>query len=570
MIFLWLGIFFLSMSWLFLLPIFVQPMKLGIILIVLGIISHICWIRKNEIKPLDKKYLWLLLPLSGMALILPSPYDSAFIILCIGLLISGVFSLISKPSFWGIGITCSGSVLLFQTLLLPVFYVFASRFHEFSFLNPFYNFFINAFGYQSSLVGSLSKISTFEKVYSLSTSWEKLGLYPSLNFLIGTVPILFLLRCNAQKFLKFFLLIAGYSLVRLFILIILFLEFKNQSIFWNPIFVTLSYFPILFIFNRFFSLPYRNIMNGLWHLGKYHLSKSNFTIGLLTLFAIIMLTGFWGFHDPGTLKKGRILLDEAHSNWEWTDKEYDTDWYGRTSGYNYYCFSKYISYFYQLDKNDQEISQNLLKDYDILIIKTATSPFKKKEVNAIVNFVKSGGGLFVIGDHTNVFGMSTYMNPIVENFGITFNYDSQYDLQTGKLSLYYPPKILPHPIVQNTPVFLFATSATLNASLLSEEVMVGYGLKTMQADYSQENFFPEKSSFMDNDISFGLFIQAAAKKFGKGRVFLFTDSTCFSNFFMFMPGKPELLLGSLNWLNRENKFHLLNRIFFCFFYCFHQ
>ncbi len=41
----------------------------------------------------------------------------------------------------------------------------------------------------------------------------------------------------------------------------------------------------------------------------------------------------------------------------------------------------------------------------------------------------------------------------------------------------------------------------------------------------------------------------------------FTDSTVFSNFWMFIPGKPELLLGSISWLNQQNRFHHLNRVF---------
>jgi len=55
------------------------------------------------------------------------------------------------------------------------------------------------------------------------------------------------------------------------------------------------------------------------------------------------------------------------------------------------------------------------------------------------------------------------------------------------------------------------------------------------------------------DERFGAFIQAAAVKCGKGRVAAFTDSTVFSNFTMFMPGKPTLALCTVNWLNRTNK-----------------
>jgi hypothetical protein len=80
--------------------------------------------------------------------------------------------------------------------------------------------------------------------------------------------------------------------------------------------------------------------------------------------------------------------------------------------------------------------------------------------------------------------------------------------------------------------------------------MIGNGLKSLKADYSKKNFFNENKEMPD--MEFGQFYQAAGVKFGKGRVLAFTDSTVFSNFWLHIPGKPELLLASINWLNREN------------------
>jgi hypothetical protein len=75
----------------------------------------------------------------------------------------------------------------------------------------------------------------------------------------------------------------------------------------------------------------------------------------------------------------------------------------------------------------------------------------------------------------------------------------------------------------------------------------------LRGDYSQRNFFP-KEAHSATAIEHGLLLQSAATKHGDGRVLLYTDSTCFSNFYMFMPGKPELVLGSIDWLNRKNRF----------------
>ncbi|NLJ61504.1 MAG: hypothetical protein GX338_11220 [Firmicutes bacterium] len=80
-------------------------------------------------------------------------------------------------------------------------------------------------------------------------------------------------------------------------------------------------------------------------------------------------------------------------------------------------------------------------------------------------------------------------------------------------------------------------------------VITGYGVKSLYLDYSHETFFATDSP--DLDKQYGLLIQAAAASSGKGRVVAFTDSTVWSNFFMFIPGKWELLIGMISWLNRS-------------------
>jgi hypothetical protein len=195
----------------------------------------------------------------------------------------------------------------------------------------------------------------------------------------------------------------------------------------------------------------------------------------------------------------------------------------------------------------------------VLVIKTPTSPFSADEVDAIVGFVREGGGLFLIGDHTNVFGTSTYLNPVAERFGMYFRYDATYSLATLGLSVFERPKRFAHPIVRFMPTYMFATSCTLYSPLLSENVILGYGLRAMYLDYSETSYFPTKEEKLNYD--FGMFVQAGGVKYGKGRVLGYTDSTCFSNFFMFIPGKPELALASVEWLNRANRWAWVNRVF---------
>jgi hypothetical protein len=53
-------------------------------------------------------------------------------------------------------------------------------------------------------------------------------------------------------------------------------------------------------------------------------------------------------------------------------------------------------------------------------------------------------------------------------------------------------------------------------------------------------------------MRYGAFTQLWTTRHGDGRVAAWTDSTIFSNFSAFEPGKTELMLGMLDWLNRRS------------------
>ena len=88
--------------------------------------------------------------------------------------------------------------------------------------------------------------------------------------------------------------------------------------------------------------------------------------------------------------------------------------------------------------------------------------------------------------------------------------------------------------------------------------MVGYQLRALPVDYSERVFFPDKEK--EQDYPFGLFLQSASVRHGRGRVVAFTDSTVFSNFTMFLGGKPEYFLGVMNWLNHSERFPWLRGV----------
>jgi hypothetical protein len=486
-----------------------------------------------------------LLPLAALffasSILIPFPYKLGPALLVPGILLA----LHRKTCRMAMGLVFSGIILSLQSAVVPLYFMWASRYHSATVAAPIVNSLLRMLGVDTTLSGDTVFIHTSTQVIAVATAWEKLGLLPVAAILVGGVVLLLLTSARRRDIALFIFLVLSYMLVRYVFLVLMYADNNRLDLFWMPIVTCLSFVPLFLLLMK--VIPLQEVR----HLGEFVPSRRALLLGGVAFLCVFSLLGVWGFHDPGTRKQGRILIDEKHSDWEWTTQEYDTGWYGEKSGYNYYSLYSYLQLYYQVDRNlNAEFDSDLLSSYDILIIKTPTKPFTPEEVDIMEAFVSNGGGLLLISDHTNVFGMSTYINPIAERFGLRFRYDATYDLNSGSLSEYRHPDMMPHPIVQHMPALLFATSCTVEAPLQADDVIIGYGLKSLEADYSQKSFFPAEGETAEMD--FGLFLQAAAVTHGKGRVVAFTDSTIFSNFFMFMPGKPELALGIMEWLNREN------------------
>ncbi|MDR3120600.1 MAG: GldG family protein, partial [Clostridiales bacterium] len=483
------------------------------------------------------------------------------------------------------GLVQNVAALLPQGIVFPFCYLLFAKYHAESVVIRAVAPILNLFGVSAVIDGTTLRFDSARAPVDFAATWEKSGVFLFLLIFVGGAALLALRRARGRRYLLFAALTAGCLVLRYAALLFIYIQYPLHGIFWDRVFTLVSLLPygflLSFVFRadrqglpeppRLFNDPPRSpqdppqrshglprltamfpaMRSMLFPTGTFS-RLSGFAALAVAASAVFALscTAFFGFHDPGREKAGRVLVDEYHSNWEWTDEAYDESWFGERSGYNYYCFYEYIGKFYETRRNTGRITPETLSETDVLILKTPTEPYDDAEIAAVTAFVEGGGGLYMLGDHTNVFGTDANLNQIAARFGLRFRYDCTYELTSGSLSEYEAPALLPHPVVSHLPHFLFATSDTLETGWLTEDVIVGYGLKNLPADYSQLNFFPADTN--TGAVEFGAFIQCAALPYGKGRVLAFTDSTVFSNFWMHMKGKPELLLGSLEWLNREN------------------
>jgi hypothetical protein len=543
---LWCSVYLLTASWLFAVPYYVQPrLPIWIALLAAGSLLA-AWAFRSVHVTVTRAGAAFLIPVVLAALLVPHPFNCGLVVAAVGL-VCIVAS--RRAASAGAGLVVAGSILTAQSVVVAAYYVVAPRAGD---LGPL----AAVAGAGLRLIGVSARVGPEGLLLDNGMHTITYGLTADMFavlalgvFAAGGCCAL-LLCAGRGKWRRVAVLLgatAAYAVVRFMLLALMFAASGRIDLFWSPGVTALSLVPLPLLLILVLGVRLRR--DFLVHdppLGNW---KFWVAVASATL-SVFALLGVFGFHDPGVRKQGRVVMDEGHSNWEWSTRAYDTTWYGQKSGYNYNCLYQYLDDFYDMKHNSGPITDQLLSQCDVLILKPLTKPLSAQEVGSIVRFVSAGGGLFLIGDHTNVFGSSTYVNPLAQKFGLRFNDDATYELTQGHLSEYRPPAAFPHPIVQYLPDFLFATSCSLTVSPGADAVITGYGLKALPADYSQQNFFSAVTNAPD--MRFGLMLQGAAVRYGRGRVAAFTDSTVFSNFWMFMPGKPELALSYVGWLDRTN------------------
>lgn len=470
----------------------------------------------------------------------------------------------------------AASVLAAGLISTPVLKLFAWRLHEVPLHNHFYYIVSHILPGVSRSGGALA-FWTGRGLETVRLTFEGLGLYEIWYLAVGLTVFGALAgsRPGARAALRLAAVIALYALMRLLVVTVLAIELDRADIMWRPVYSVLSWLPLAGMLRLPAMLP------GLCGrirgdcklkpgrttgsapqsmLGRARERTSGRASGkapemILALSCVlaagVLIAFIIAYEDPGHLKQGRVMIDEGHADWEWADEPFDTTAYGIRAEYNYYNLREYLGHFYAVSLNSEPVTAALLDSVDVLVIKTPTEPFRGEEIDAIEDFVTGGGGLLLIGDHTNLFGMTTHLNEIAERFAVRFRCDDTFDIATTGFSDYRKPLVGVHPAAREVKEFAFLTSCSIEGGIRTRPVMLGCGLGSEEADYGHPNFFGNIS--YDLCDRFGLFLQAAVTACGEGRVMLFSDSTCFSNFCMFCPGRCELALGMIDYLNRRGR-----------------
>jgi len=265
---------------------------------------------------------------------------------------------------------------------------------------------------------------------------------------------------------------------------------------------------------------------------------------------LLGLLGIACWEPLGTPKTGKVVICTYHTQWSPTARPYDREWYGADSGYNYACMKRFLELFYPVEEARGPLLAKDLEGASSLVIYLPDRQFSKDEIKAIQDFVRNGGGLFVIGDHTNVFGSASHINELCEPFGFQYRDDVLFDIDEDFHQMMYPPQC-PSQFWHGMSLFKLRGPTSIRPTDWSTRCtyQVGHS-KGVRAIYSVNNFYPPPHD--DPKMSTGTFCVSATSHYGRGRVVAWADSTVFSNFEIFYPGKYEFLLNTFNWLNHQD------------------
>lgn len=487
--------------------------------------------------------LWKWTPL--LALLLPfAPVEIQIGLVSVS--VSGLFSWFSGK--WTMRLSGLFATLSFVWVIflgtVNLYYYAIARIHYYPILANVLAFAFNLCGATAHSQENTTFVAFNGITYPILASPDKFGGTFALLLSIGLGLLGWLHRFSAKRLLLSLLTVVLYSVMQAVWVISQHITLDKNSAWWDEPTIIIGYLPLVPIL----FLILRNNRIQIEKAVRAKPFKAHLAAQPLTIFGTLLLFVGHSWVDPGLKKQGIVMVDEHYSRWEWSEDSINTRLYGVKTVYSYSDMMDMFKHYYPVKRNFEEINDSTLKDVSVLILKTPTSPYPPGTLKAIWRFIENGGGVWLIGDHTDVFGMDSYLNAVGAPYDIGFEYNAVVDPETNRQLM--APEITSHPIIRRMPLFLWYTSDQLRVPWNSTDVIMTPRLLVDNPDFSVNTFFGNFTPDFDEQV--GPVVQCAAIQPGAGRILCWSDSTVFSNFAIFLPGKMELALSSVDWLNRKN------------------
>lgn len=493
---------------------------------------------------IEKSIVIVFLIISGIALREP---------LGIGLIILAI-SIFIKPQYRFRGaLVYIGLIYSLVSLYYMITYRLFSAWHSATWISVILLQIFRILGISCSNANGFLQASLNGELYRFAISYEQSGFWYFLLIFITAIIFMILKRQKVTRFLITLFICIIYFIIRYAIMLILYSHEKSIGIFYSFPLIFVSYVPLCAIAAYQIEVSGSESTRDFSPVYNKHDLLIAASLALAVGFTIISIA-----LPIGKKKNGIVYIDDYHSDgWEEIEQPLNTEEFGgQKSSYTYYSLVEMLKKQYEVVVISEAEQYEQLTSNDILILKTPTVSFSENEIAQIDTFLKSGGGLWTIGDHTNLFSMNTHLNSITKQYGIEYQNDAVYDLSTTGLTTYDNPyNLFSNYLSQDLWGYEFATGCSIKSDFFTNKVIVDNNACSEQWDLSQQNYFGDLS--LSEEEHFGLFEMCVAKSVKKGRIVAFADSTTFSSFSVHMHKNPEFVFTVIDYLNHSNKINLL-------------
>lgn len=275
---------------------------------------------------------------------------------------------------------------------------------------------------------------------------------------------------------------------------------------------------------------------------------------------------------PGRL---RILIDLIHAPENNPDdynlNKCDYEYYNSYSWFRLFeiLVKKTDRYEWTCVRNGKLVYE-LLHDYDLLFINLIHEErphFLPEEISSIQQWVDEGGGMFVVGEHTNAYHSAEKINPLLRIFGLEMGWCSALD--TPEFCTEAPGWLLvrhmerTHPITQQVDTLHMKAAGTINFVPSNERDSEGVFPCTRVVATLSENGWADKAGneppafFGDGVYTEGVDEKGkkavcATSEFGLGRVFLVSDQNMHGDAWLHFRHNFRIAANAIDWLSEVN------------------
>jgi hypothetical protein len=257
-------------------------------------------------------------------------------------------------------------------------------------------------------------------------------------------------------------------------------------------------------------------------------SRNKYIVWIAGLILAILIPVLLTLYPNQITLHGKKIVFYEKGFLNWLKPEHGQ--YGRLSSGMYGMLPIFIESMGGTSLISKDLSEQDIRDADVLVLLFPDDPWTDNQLERIWDFVKKGGSLLVLGEHTTRDSNdSNRFNEVLEPTNIRVEFDCATFEVGGWLQSYEP---IIHPATAGVPdernQFGVVIGASLNINWPAQPLLIG------RWGWSDIGDMGNGRAMMGDDIynsgeRLGDLILAAEQSFGKGRIVAFGDTSGFTN-----------------------------------------